>query len=247
MASEVGDDVDDHKEDVEGNDDGHFSNPLKHQEARTGPLVQNAVISKHMPIGKTKKRPDMKIKIEPLHASSSQAGSALKSETAKPDAAGEASTAESLPELHTFVVEDLEEKIRESVRIGSSLSNPSEGSQSHRDDSPQNSFVPDPNILISLESHARAISANLDVMLRDLRGSLHGMSDLTVEVSECYADAISTTCDTVDATIKNTYAMLAKVEELSGAMSGIHRLAQQIKDIKRVVDLFEMHFHASMA
>uniref|UniRef100_A0A914RBB2 BLOC-1-related complex subunit 6 C-terminal helix domain-containing protein n=1 Tax=Parascaris equorum TaxID=6256 RepID=A0A914RBB2_PAREQ len=129
---------------------------------------------------------------------------------------------------HTFVVEDLERRIRDSARIAS------EGSR--------RGSVPDPLVLVSLESSARTISANLDVLLRDLRGSLHGMSDLTVEASECYSDAISSTCDSVDAVIKNTYAMLAKVEELNEAMVGVKRLAQQVKDIKRVVDLFESHF-----
>uniref|UniRef100_A0A915CCA2 BLOC-1-related complex subunit 6 C-terminal helix domain-containing protein n=1 Tax=Parascaris univalens TaxID=6257 RepID=A0A915CCA2_PARUN len=141
---------------------------------------------------------------------------------------------------HTFVVEDLERRIRDSARIGSPISTPaSEGS---RRGSVPGSLTPDPLVLVSLESSARTISANLDVLLRDLRGSLHGMSDLTVEASECYSDAISSTCDSVDAVIKNTYAMLAKVEELNEAMVGVKRLAQQVKDIKRVVDLFESHF-----
>lgn len=37
------------------------------------------------------------------------------------------------------------------------------------------------------------------------------MSDLTVEATECFNDAVIASCDSVDATIKNTYAMLAKV------------------------------------
>lgn len=37
------------------------------------------------------------------------------------------------------------------------------------------------------------------------------MSELTVEATECFADAISASCNSVDATIKNTYALLAKV------------------------------------
>jgi hypothetical protein len=33
-----------------------------------------------------------------------------------------------------------------------------------------NSLIPDPNVLEDLEAHARAISSNLDMALRDLRG-----------------------------------------------------------------------------
>lgn len=37
------------------------------------------------------------------------------------------------------------------------------------------------------------------------------MSELTVQATECFADTISASCNSVDATIKNTYALLAKV------------------------------------
>ena len=36
-----------------------------------------------------------------------------------------------------------------------------------------------------------------------------------------------------------TISFYIQVEELSEAMNGIKRLAQQVKDIKRIVDLFE--------
>lgn len=65
--------------------------------------------------------------------------------------------------------------------------------------------------MFSIESDANAIASNLDEILRDLRGSLHGMSDLTVESSDCYAETIGSTCDAADAAVKNTYALLAKV------------------------------------
>lgn len=37
------------------------------------------------------------------------------------------------------------------------------------------------------------------------------MSELTVQAMECFVDAISATCNAVDATIKNTHALIAKV------------------------------------
>ncbi|VDK86249.1 unnamed protein product [Litomosoides sigmodontis] len=136
---------------------------------------------------------------------------------------------------HTFVVENIEGRIRDSVKQNSMPSDESQTSfQSN-----SNSLVPDPEILASLEGYAKDISTNIDIVLRNLRGSLNEMSDLTVQATECFADAIAESCNSVDATIKNTYALLAKVEEVNEAMAGIRKLAQQVKDIKRVVDLFE--------
>ncbi|KAL3984717.1 hypothetical protein ACH3XW_35695 [Acanthocheilonema viteae] len=136
---------------------------------------------------------------------------------------------------HTFVVENLEGKIRDSVKQSSM---PSDESQTSLQSISSN-LAPDPEVLASLESYAKTISTNIDVVLRDLRGSLSEMSELTVQAMECFADAICACCNSVDATIKNTYALLAKVEEVNEAMVGIRKLSQQVKDIKRVVDLFE--------
>ncbi|EFO21388.2 hypothetical protein LOAG_07094, partial [Loa loa] len=108
---------------------------------------------------------------------------------------------------HTFVVENLERRIRDSIKQNSM---PSDESQTSLQ-SISSSFVPDPEIIASLESCANTISTNLNVVLHDLRGSLKGMSELTVQATECFADAISASCNSVDATIKNTYALLAKV------------------------------------
>lgn len=104
----------------------------------------------------------------------------------------------------TFVVENLERHIRESHKSNSS---PSEESQ----DSMQSNTVPDTDVLASLEGDIKSMSQNISEMLRDLRVSLHGMSSLTVETTECFWETISTTCDAVDTAIKNIYTMLAKV------------------------------------
>uniref|UniRef100_A0A0N5AXD9 BORCS6 domain-containing protein n=1 Tax=Syphacia muris TaxID=451379 RepID=A0A0N5AXD9_9BILA len=106
----------------------------------------------------------------------------------------------------------------------------------------QISFLKIADVFPHIESDAKAIASNLDEVLRDLRGSLHGMSDLTVESSRCYAETISSTCDAADAAVKNTYALLAKVEELSESMSKLRTVAQQIREIKQVVDSFEVQF-----
>uniref|UniRef100_A0A915PS08 BLOC-1-related complex subunit 6 C-terminal helix domain-containing protein n=1 Tax=Setaria digitata TaxID=48799 RepID=A0A915PS08_9BILA len=136
---------------------------------------------------------------------------------------------------NTFAVENLTRRICDSVKQNDI---PSGGSRSSLQSMP-NSLELDPDAITNLENYAKAISTSVDVMLRDLRSSLKGMADLTVKATECFTDAISASCNSVDATIKNTYALLAKVEEVNEAMIGIRKLSQQVKDIKRVVDLFE--------
>lgn len=75
---------------------------------------------------------------------------------------------------------------------------------------------------MDLESHARCISSNLDMTLRDLRGdfylkkiklnlgSLRGMSDLTLESNQAFTSSITTACDAVDTSIKSTYTVFFK-------------------------------------
>lgn len=107
---------------------------------------------------------------------------------------------------------------------------------------PSDELIPDPTVLIDLEAHARSIASGLDMALRDLRGSLRGMSDLTSESMQVFGSVVNSTCDQVDAAIRSTYAMLAKAEEFNQSMQSIQKLIQQIKEIKRFVDLFEAQF-----
>uniref|UniRef100_A0A914GTI3 CUE domain-containing protein n=1 Tax=Globodera rostochiensis TaxID=31243 RepID=A0A914GTI3_GLORO len=105
-------------------------------------------------------------------------------------------------------------------------------------------LVPDSSaqFLLELETHAQSIASGIDMALRDLRGSLRGMSDLTCESTQMFGSVVNSTCDSVDASIRSMYTMLAKTEEFNESMRGIEKLLQQIKDIKRLLDLFEEHF-----
>jgi hypothetical protein len=66
---------------------------------------------------------------------------------------------------------------------------------------------PDPKILEDLEIHAKSISSNLDMALRDLRGALRGISDLSLESMQVFSTIIHENCDSVDAVVRSTYTV----------------------------------------
>lgn len=125
----------------------------------------------------------------------------------------------------TFVAEDLENKLKQT-----SPTTPVR---------PLGRFVLDANLLNDLEFEARNIAASVDTLSETLSGVLHSMSALTVECLEIYRDVVCKTCDSIDANIKSMYQLMAKCEELSKEMEPIYKLAQQVKDIKHILDLFE--------
>ncbi|KAL6739465.1 hypothetical protein Aduo_012915 [Ancylostoma duodenale] len=143
----------------------------------------------------------------------------------------EDSTSGNEPEgMTTFVAADLEERIRESCRVS--------GSRTLN----KNFFW----VLDDLEVYAKDVATNLDTVLRDLRGSLHGMGDLTLESIQCYNTAIANACDVADVNIKSTYSMLAKVEEVNHAMQKMSTLSKQIKEMRRLVEMFETLFQGPL-
>lgn len=128
-------------------------------------------------------------------------------------------------EMVTFVAEDLESKLKQL-----SPTMPIKSLEKS---------VMDVNLLNDLEFEARNIAASVDTLSETLSGVLHSMSALTVECLEIYRDVVCKTCDSIDANIKSMYQLMAKCEELSKEIEPIYKLAQQVKDIKHILDLFE--------
>lgn len=146
-------------------------------------------------------------------------------------------------DMVSFVADDLQEKIKMASPISKNIpSYPT--SRSSTPNLYKQALTPqlppiDPSVLADLESQVQKISASLDNMLENLLGTLHSMSSLSVDCIECYQNAVCKTCDSMDANIKSMYQLMAKCEELGNAMRPMYRLADQIKEIKRLLDLFE--------
>ncbi|XP_076236436.1 BLOC-1 related complex subunit 6 isoform X2 [Calliopsis andreniformis] len=144
-----------------------------------------------------------------------------------------------------FVTEDLENKIKLSSPVTKKGETPSfPGSRSSTPCLYRQALTPqlhllDHNVLNELEMEARKVATSVDALTENLAAILHSASALTVGCLETYRDAVCKTCDAVDHNIKSMYQLMAKCEESSKSMGPIYKLADQIKEIKRMLELFE--------
>jgi len=100
-------------------------------------------------------------------------------------------------------------------------------------------LVVDPMVLNDIEKEARRLATDVDSLVENLSGVLQSVSGLTVETVQTYRDGVCKTCDEVDGNIRGMYQLMAKWEELNKNMAPAYRVSSQIKDIKRLLDMFE--------
>ena len=60
-----------------------------------------------------------------------------------------------------------------------------------------------------------------------------------VIIKQIDRDGVFKTCDEVDGNIKSMYQLMAKVEELNKGMGPAYRMGEQLKEIKRLLDIYE--------
>ncbi|CAH8611894.1 unnamed protein product [Dicrocoelium dendriticum] len=94
-------------------------------------------------------------------------------------------------------------------------------------------------VLSELERHAHSLAVQLDRLLTSTQSSLDQMSGLTMDCTSTLSNSVDLTCDAVDASIKTTYALMAKCEELSKAVVQVKPLEKEIEAVKRTLDRFE--------
>jgi len=99
--------------------------------------------------------------------------------------------------------------------------------------------VIDTGVINDIEKDARRLATDVDAMIENLSCILQSISALTVEHVQTYRDGVCKTCDSVDSNIRAMYQLMAKWEELNKNMAPAYRISSQIKDIKRLLDMFE--------
>ncbi|XP_037087941.1 uncharacterized protein LOC119108481 [Pollicipes pollicipes] len=98
---------------------------------------------------------------------------------------------------------------------------------------------PSAALLDELERDARRLAASADGLIESLTGTMYSISSLAVDAMDAYRDAVCKTCDGVDANIKAMYQVMAKTEELNKTVKQVHPLAGQVREVRRLLDLFE--------
>lgn len=134
-----------------------------------------------------------------------------------------------------YVVEDLQYQIK----IASPTSQNSPFSSLPKQLSTSLPPQMDINTLADLEIEAQYLAANVDNLTENLTNLLHSISAITADNVEVYKSSVSKLTDVIDANIKSMYSIIAKSEEISKSMKKAEQLSVRIKDIRRLVDMFE--------
>ena len=54
-----------------------------------------------------------------------------------------------------------------------------------------------------------------------------------------FRDGVCKTCDEVDTNIKSMYQLMAKVEELNKSMSPAYKIGEQVKELRKLVEMYD--------
>lgn len=138
-----------------------------------------------------------------------------------------------------YIAEDLEYKIK----ISSPASSSAQANQQSFSNLPKqlsNSLPPqlDSNVLSDIEIEAQYLAANVDSLTENLQNLLHSISAITSDNVEVYKSSVIKLTDTIDSNIKQMYSLIAKSEEIF-KLNKAEQLSVRIKEIRRLVDMFE--------
>lgn len=178
----------------------------------------------------TSKLVEDSIKWQEEQEAAAAAATALRSPSRRPQTLPVAPTSS---RLQDFTEDQEEAKLSEDLRSKTRLA----PAERHIDE--ESLVALDGGALNDLERSARHLATSVDSLVENLAGILQSISALTVDTIETYRDGVCQTCDEVDNNIKAMYQLMAKAEELNKSMVSVHKLGEQVKDVKRLLDLYE--------
>lgn len=136
-----------------------------------------------------------------------------------------------------FVANDLEYQIK--IASPTSSQQPQNFSTFQRNLSTLLPPKMDTQCLADIEIEAQYLAANVDNLTENLTNLLHSISAITADNVEVHKQSVIKLTDTIDGNIKSMYSIIAKSEEISKSMKKAEQLSVRIKEVRRLVDMFE--------
>uniref|UniRef100_A0AC35TYI1 BORCS6 domain-containing protein n=1 Tax=Rhabditophanes sp. KR3021 TaxID=114890 RepID=A0AC35TYI1_9BILA len=96
-----------------------------------------------------------------------------------------------------------------------------------------------------VEADVRTLTDEVDTLLRSLRGTMRGITDLTSEGMEVFTGCLMNTCSSAESATKQHFSIMAKMEELTLKMSKIDETHAKVKEVKELVDIVYKHLQVT--
>ena len=135
----------------------------------------------------------------------------------------------------SYVANDLEDKLRDSIRLKSNTKQDFLNELNR----PKDFYQPDVMLLDDIETEAELIAKSLNIMIKNINDFVQHVTKLTANSAQSYQTYLCTACDSVDANIKKMYQIMAKCEELTNQMQPIKQLQIDIEKVNKLLDLFD--------
>lgn len=94
-------------------------------------------------------------------------------------------------------------------------------------------------MLSRVETDTSKLAESVDSLIEQLSGYMRDVTMVTTEAVDLHRSSVASTCDSVDNTIKSMYQLMVKIEQLNSAMRKVHPLAEQVSELKRLMDILE--------
>jgi len=100
--------------------------------------------------------------------------------------------------------------------------------------------VLNPEVIDSLEKNAKACAANLSQLMENMKNNLKQITSLSVQNMEVYKQSVDSCGDAVGTSVIATNNLLTKCQELHDDLKPLEQLSNQIRDIKKTLELYEI-------
>merc|ERR1711862_224082 len=98
----------------------------------------------------------------------------------------------------------------------------------------------DPNLLDKVQTAAETLAGELDQLLGSISTSLHSVCSFSSGYMDTYCKASERLAETVTVNGAGMYGLISKVKQLNDELDKVDTVHEEIKDIKKTLDILEL-------